>query len=260
MSRGDVPRDDAGWLRLIRSGQPPFWRHLAEASGGSVFEDGDVLAAIVPAAAERSVFNSVFFEDGERLLGALEEIAAAYAEAGVRAWTVWVPESEVGVAETLERAGHVLDATPRAMGMEISELRAPDPAPELVIRERYEPKAIARLNEIAYGRPPGDFAVLGSDRLADTRAYIAELGGEEVACTMAWRHGSDCEITFVAVLPEARGRGVSGRLIARALDDACASGLETTTLQATRLGYPVYEMLGYRDFGVLQMWERRQAG
>jgi hypothetical protein len=45
--------------------------------------------------------------------------------------------------------------------------------------------------------------------------------------------------------------------MARALADAAEQGLETTTLQATKLGYPVYEKLGYRDLGVLQMWERR---
>ena len=74
----------------------------------------------------------------------------------------------------------------------------------------------------------------------------------------AFTNGSDCEIVFVAVLPEGRGRGISGRLMARALADAADQGLETTTLQATKLGYPVYVKLGYADHGELQMWERRK--
>jgi GNAT superfamily N-acetyltransferase len=205
------------------------------------------------------VFNSVFYDQGERLLASLEEIAAAYAEAGVRAWTVWVPESEVGVAEALEQAGHLLDATPRAMAMEISELRPPDPDSELEITETDDSATVARLNEIAYGLPPGDFRALAQS-IPETRIYLGELDGETVGCTMTFDHGDDCEITFVATVPEARGRGISGRLMARALADAAERGLATTTLQATTLGYPVYQRLGYRDFGILQMWERRQAG
>jgi hypothetical protein len=32
----------------------------------------------------------------------------------------------------------------------------------------------------------------------------------------------------------------------------------TSTLIATKLGHPVYEKLGYRDVGTLEMWERRR--
>jgi predicted acetyltransferase len=62
---------------------------------------------------------------------------------------------------------------------------------------------------------------------------------------------------MVAVVPEARGRNIAGNLLAHALADAADRGLETSTLVATRLGRPVYERLGYRSFGTLQMWERR---
>jgi GNAT superfamily N-acetyltransferase len=62
---------------------------------------------------------------------------------------------------------------------------------------------------------------------------------------------------MVAVVPEARGRNIAGKLLGHALADAAERGLETSTLVATRLGRPVYERLGYRPFGVLQMWERR---
>jgi hypothetical protein len=44
----------------------------------------------------------------------------------------------------------------------------------------------------------------------------------------------------------------------RALWDAAGRGCETSTLQATKLGRPVYERVGYEDFGALQMWEYRE--
>jgi hypothetical protein len=51
---------------------------------------------------------------------------------------------------------------------------------------------------------------------------------------------------------------MSGKVLAKALGDAREAGLETTTLQATKLGHPVYSKLGYRDYGTVQMWERRR--
>jgi GNAT superfamily N-acetyltransferase len=254
-----VPADDAAWLKLIRSGQPPTWKLIAEGSGGSVVERDGLLAAIVPAAPDRSVFNSVFYEDGERLLASLDELAAAYDEAGVRAWTVWVPEEDSATAAGLAEAGHLDDAQPRDMGMPLADLRMPDADPELTITERDDYGAMARLNEIAYGHPPGDFRAVADARMPDFRIYFGELDGEEVATLAIWKHGMDAVVIWVAAAPEARGRGISGRLLAKALADARDQGLETTTLQATKLGYPVYERLGYRDFGTQHMWERRKT-
>jgi len=256
---GAIPADDAGWRELIRSAQPPTWKLLAEGSGGSTWERDGVLAAIVPAAPGRSVFNSVFYSDGERLLAALEEIAAAYEEAGVRAWTVWVPDDDTEVATGLERAGHKLDAEPREMAMPLPDLREPDPDPDLEIVEREDYAEMARLNEIAYGYPAGEFAAVAEAVMPGLRIYLGELEGEPVSTLAIWPHGSDALVIWVAAVPEARGRGISGRLMGRALADASEAGLETTTLQATKLGTPVYSKLGYRDFGPIQMWERRKG-
>jgi GNAT superfamily N-acetyltransferase len=254
-----IPGDDAGWLELIRGGMPPFWRLLAEGSGGSVWTGDDVLAVIIPSAPERSVFNSVFYEDGERLLSSLDRIATAYEEAGVRAWTVWVPDDDERTAAGLGEAGHLLDAEPRAMAMAISELRAPAPDSAIEIREELDMPEVARLNEIAYGWPPGEFAAVAEAEIPDTYAYFASIEGETVGTVVAWDHGDDTEIAWVATLPEARGRGISKLLMARAIADAGERGQLTTTLVATKLGRPVYERLGYRDFGSIQMWERRKT-
>jgi GNAT superfamily N-acetyltransferase len=69
--------------------------------------------------------------------------------------------------------------------------------------------------------------------------------------------GDDCLIACVATVSEARGKGLASRLILQALVDARERGCTTTTLQASRAGAPVYERLGYRDYGALQMWEHR---
>jgi len=252
-----IPRGYGGWLELIRAGMAPFWRLLAEGSGGSVWTGVGTLASIIPSSPERSVFNSVFYEDGERLIASLDRIADAYDEAGIRAWTVWVPEADRTTAAALEEAGHVFDAEPRAMAMALSELRAPEPDPAIEIREELDMPEVGRLNEIAYGWQPGEFGAVAAAEIPDTRAYFGAIDGETVGTVVVWDHADDTEVAWVATLPEARGRGVSKQLMARALADARERGRLTTTLVATKLGRPVYERVGYRDFGAIQMWERR---
>lgn len=252
-----IPSDDREWRDLARAGMPPCWGLLATGSGGTVFKRGSVHASIVPKAPHRSVFNSVFYEDGDELLGALDEVAAAYERAGVSAWTVWVPEDDTETAAGLEEAGHAFDAEPRYMGMPLAELREPEPGAGFEVVEREDYAELARMNEIAYGYPPGDFAAVAEAPMPGVRIYFAEVDGEPLSTLAIWTHGSDAVVMWVATLPEGRNRGLSTRLMAHGLRAAREDGLETTTLQATKLGRPVYEKLGYRDFGAGHMWERR---
>ena len=61
---------------------------------------------------------------------------------------------------------------------------------------------------------------------------------------------------MVGTVPEARGRGLARRLLLRALYDARAAGSTVSSLQSSRLGYPVYRRLGYVELCRLGMWER----
>src|SRR5687768_14127468 len=134
-----------------------FCRLLGRASPDArVVERGSVLAAVVPAAPDRSVVNSVVYDRVGDLEQALPELAEVYDAAGVRAWTVWVPQADRAAAALLEPAGHVLDADPAAMAMELAALELPrpthldlDPSPDL--------GTVARLNDRSYTFAGNDF-------------------------------------------------------------------------------------------------------
>jgi GNAT superfamily N-acetyltransferase len=182
-----------------------------------------------------------------------------YDEAGVNAWTVWIPADDEEARTGLEEAGHVLDAQPRAMGLELSQLQIPEPDPELELRAEMEMELVRHINEVAYGYAPGDFPPI--DPLPDSAVYLADLDGKTVGTVLTCDRDPDTEITFVATLPEARGRGIARRLLAHALERERERGKSASTLIATKLGYPVYTALGYRDVGGLEMWElRKPAG
>lgn len=76
-----------------------------------------------------------------------------------------------------------------------------------------------------------------------------------MACLATADHEGNTEVQLVAVVPEARGRGMSGKLLGHALADAAERGNDTSTLVATTLGYPVYERAGFEPVGRLAMWE-----
>jgi GNAT superfamily N-acetyltransferase len=253
-----VPADERGWFELVLSNQPPLWALYVESIGGELFTEDDVQAAVIPASPNRSFFNSVWYEDAEHLVDTLPRLAQLYDEAGVNAWTVWIPATDGTAKAGLEAAGHVLDATPRTMGLDLSNLTVPDPDPELEFRAEADMELVRRINETAYGYPAGDFPPMAP--MPNTAAYLGDLDGETVGTVLTWDRGEDTEIEFVATLPEARGRGIAGRLLGHALEHARERGNLASTLIATKLGRPVYERLGYRDVGGLEMWEKRKPG
>jgi GNAT superfamily N-acetyltransferase len=171
---------------------------------------------------------------------------------------VWVPESDTASAELLASAGHELDATPRAMVVELAQLPEHESG-ELDWSSEGSLAELKRVNDAAYGDPPGTFDLgIGEPPSGTWRIYEARLDGRVVSVLATTDIEGDCGVWWVATVPEARGRALSGRLLRVALDEARERGLRTSTLQATKMGFPVYERIGYRDAGELQMWERRR--
>jgi GNAT superfamily N-acetyltransferase len=234
------------------------WRLLSRASEGArTLEPDGVLALVVPACPERAVVNSVLYEEPAALAEAYDELAAAYAEIGA-SWTVWVDKGDREAAALLERKGHVLDAEPEAMGRELDEVeRPPDGAlPDWTAAGRMAD--VGSINDRAYPFGTDSFtrALAGFPEDAAT-VYTASVAGKPVACLMTLDHDRNADVEWVAVVPEARGKGLSAKLLGHALADAAERGIETSTLVATRLGQPVYERLGFRSLGAFQMWERQ---
>jgi len=237
-------------------------RDQAEAFGSAspdslLIRHEDLLAAVVPSSPERSFFNSVFYSDPATLAKEIEGLAEAYASHGVRAWTVWVPDEDRDSARMLAGRGHELDAAPRAMAMELIDLGVDPPAPAGVEPGAIDAATCAELNDRAYGYESDGFSA-GIVLETAIRWHGAFAGGEAVACVGTIEVGEDCLVTGVATPPEHRGRGLASWLVWRALAEARENGLGTASLQATRAGAPLYERLGFRDFGFVEMWELRR--
>lgn len=216
-----------------------------------------LLASLTPASPQRSLFNSVYYEDPVALRDELDALAATYEAAGIQAWTVWVPDEDRETAEWLAGRGHLLDAEPRAMALDLADLAAVPSPPEAVEPRPGEAAIAADLNDRAYGYGPDGFRAGLRDQTT-IRWHFAHAGEEPVSCVGVIEVGDDCCVTGVATPPEHRGGGIASWLLCRTLAEARGRGFRTGSLQATKAGAPIYERLGFRDLGYIEMWELRR--
>jgi GNAT superfamily N-acetyltransferase len=243
--------------RMFKSMRSAFRLIARSSEGADVVELDGVMASVTPAVPERSLPNSVIYESEEALIAALPELARRYDEAGIDAWTVWTPEDDVQAAAALRDAGHALDADPAAMTLDLAELDEP---PDIDHRTGDElMPVIADINDRAYGHGDAPFTrMFARHPVGVTRNYVADIDSRPAACLQILPVDGDASVYWVATLPDARGRGLCRRLMHRALWDAREAGCDISSLQATKLGEPVYTRLGYRSHGAIQMWEKRR--
>jgi len=234
-----------------------FIRLIGRSSDGAdVIELDGVVGSVCPSVPDRSLPNSVIYESQEALIDALPELWRRYDEAGVQAWTVWTPADDSEAIAALDEAGHKLDADPTAMTIGLATLGEP---PDIDYRtgDHLIP-VIGSINDCAYPVEDDPFTRMMSRHPPGvTSNYVADVDGEPAACLQILPVDGDALVLLVATVPDARGRGLASRLMLRALCDAREDGCDLSTLQATKLGEPVYARMGYESLGPIQMWEKR---
>jgi GNAT superfamily N-acetyltransferase len=77
-------------------------------------------------------------------------------------------------------------------------------------------------------------------------AYVGYAGGVPVASALGWRTGRTIGVYAIATIPAARRRGYGAAMTARVVLDGFANGCDVAALQASELGRPIYERLGFR--------------
>ena len=237
-----------------------WYRRVGRASPGArCVEAPGVVATVIPVAPERAVANAVLYRTPSELEAAYDELAAAYRGIGAN-WTVWVqPEGRDEATALLADRGHVLDADPAAMALRLAE---PPERPAADALEDWTADGdmadVGTINDRSYTFGTDSWSrALGGLPRDDLHIYVERRDGDPVACVVIVDANGNSDVEMVAVVPEARGAGLSGKLLAHALADAAERGSSSSTLIATKLGYPVYRRLGFEDVGDFQMWERR---
>ncbi len=235
------------WITLLGRSSP----------GARVHQAGGITASIVSICPTRSICNSVTYDDAAALAAGLDDLAIAYEEAGIEAWTVWTPAFDHDAVDVLESAGHTLDAQPMAMSLRLDEFDPPEVG-DLDWDNDAESGELGSLNEHAYGLPADSGFAAGLSELGEPATlYRARVDGETACVLGTIDHDDDLGFYFVATHASRRGLGLASRLMTVALVDARDRGLQTSSLQGSPMGQPVYRKLGYADDFELRMYERR---
>ena len=78
------------------------------------------------------------------------------------------------------------------------------------------------------------------------RLFVGRVGGQPVASAALYSSEGIAGISFVATVPAARRRGYGAALTWAALEAGRLAGDRVGFLQATKMGRPVYEAMGFR--------------
>ena len=76
--------------------------------------------------------------------------------------------------------------------------------------------------------------------------YVGHLAGDPVVSGLGWRTGRTIGVYSIATVESARRHGYGATMTARVVADGVDAGCDVAVLQASEMGRPIYERLGFR--------------
>lgn len=238
-------------LNLVESS-----RRLFELDPGAEIEAGGGWLLAAGSASHPVISNAAFRIDDELDPAESIERARAFFAVRDRGFAIWAragTPQDRDLIEAAQAAG--LEQVWEMPEMVLDERVKEAPLPDRVELQRVGSAADAadywRVAASAYagnGFPPEVFAYYKSHAglvAGNAVAYIARLDGRPVAIAMTLVSHGVAGIYWVGTLEEARGRGLGHAVTAAAVNAGFDLGAETASLQASSLGKPVYERMGF---------------
>jgi hypothetical protein len=82
--------------------------------------------------------------------------------------------------------------------------------------------------------------------LPECAVYVGYASGDPVVSGLGWRTGRTIGVYSIATVGSARRRGYGAAMTAHVVADGMGAGCDVAVLQASEMGRPVYERLGFR--------------
>ena len=227
--------------------------------GGEVFDIGGV--AVVLTGLPLAPFNMAFVQTPQSA-GHVQEALARLRRRGMPFVLRYAAE---GLLPGTPAAAWGLERTADQPGMVLGDARPPRPAPpEMdVIRVRDWPARALFVDVCTrgFGAPPEVIDRLVAPALPgldDVELYVGCVAGAAVATSALFLNNGVAGIYFVTTVPSHRGRGLGEAMTWHAVRRGRERGAGFASLQASPMGLPVYERMGFEALRSYPSFE--QAG
>ncbi|HEV7399190.1 MAG TPA: GNAT family N-acetyltransferase [Solirubrobacterales bacterium] len=243
--------DERLHLNLIDSS-----RQLFELDPGAAVEAGDGWLFGAGSPSHPVISNAAFRSDDRVDAGEFVSKAKDFFTARGRGFSIWIrgerPEDRNLATATTEAGCQLVYEMPEMiLGSPVEELPLPD---GIELRQLSETRQaddywkVASDSYTSIGFPPEVFGGYSNQAglLAENiAAFIAYLDGEPVSIAMTIVSHGVAGIYWVGSLEQARGKGLGRAVTAAATNAGFKLGAEVASLQASPMGKPVYEAMGY---------------
>ncbi len=108
---------------------------------------------------------------------------------------------------------------------------------------------------VSFGKQDGADAMRALYQAGTGRFYAARENGRIVGTILLWVDGPYAGLHELGVLPGCRGSHLATGLMRAALADARELGCTVGVLQASQMGRPIYERLGWRAVSTILHWK-----
>ena len=188
----------------------------------------------------------------------VSELLAPIVERDVPAfWIVGASARPVDLAERLAAAGLSLASEATGMARDLSAYAAPESPEGVTVREVQSDDDLAVWTDVlsrGYGIPPDVCALMSYYPVlhgysSSIRYFLGFLDGVAVACSSLVLSGDIAGVYCVATVEEARRRGAGAAVTTAPARVASELGFSLAILQSSAAGYPVYQKLGFQDYG-----------
>jgi GNAT superfamily N-acetyltransferase len=243
--------DERVHLNLIDSS-----RQLFELDPGAEIEDEDGLLFGAGRPSHPVISNAAFRRDASAGTDEFVARAKSFFGARGRGFSIWIrgdqPE-DLDLAAAASEAGLqlVYEMPEMVLGSPVEE---PDLPAGTELRQLSEPGQaddywkVAASAYASIGFPPevfGSYTNNTSLLAENVVAFIAYLDGEPVSIAMTIVSHGVAGIYWVGSLEQARGKGLGRAVTAAATNAGFELGAEIASLQASTMGKPIYEAMGY---------------
>ncbi len=173
-------------------------------------------------------------------------------------WYIGHDTRPADLGSHLKRHGFLHDGDSRGMAIDLLAMNEAEPqTDDLVITEvknLRDLKVWVKTTITGFGIPaqvePALYKLFSTSRKLKLpqRFYLAWWKDQPVATSMVYFAEGVAGIYFVSTLPDARNHGIGFAITQKPLQVATEMGYRVATLQASRMGYPVYIRMGFKEY------------